>query len=92
MSSDPTCLFTLSTHSFKNTLILDSSSEPLYYIETKKSFIHNEPTYIYRRGEKGAKDLIGEMHFYASKTDKIILNGEEKRLDEIVPKKGGLMG
>lgn len=92
MSPDPTCLFTLSDNDFKNTLIYDSNPEPLYYIETKKSLFHTEPTYIYRRGEKGAKNLVAKMEFHGYKSDRVIMYGEEKKLDDVVPKKGIVMG
>lgn len=92
MSSNQTCLFTLSKQDFKDTLIYDSSSEPLYYIETKKSLFHNEPTYIYRRGDKGVKNLVAKMEFHGYKSDRVIMYGEEKKLDDVVPKKGIFVG
>lgn len=85
-----TVKFALSEDDFKNTVISGPSSEPLYYIEAQKSRFHNNPTCLYRRDERGQKFLVAKIEFHAFKDDKIILYGEQRRLDDLLPRRGGL--
>lgn len=88
MSTDLTVHFTLSEEDFKNTVISGPSLEPLYYVETKKSMLHSEPTYLYRRDERGGKVLVAKIEFHTYKGDKIALYGEERKLDDLLPRHG----
>jgi len=88
--SDPTVIFTLSQRNFRNTVISGPNKELVYYIETKQSMFHHEPTFIYRQDEGGDKVLVAKLAFRTFKADNIVLSSGEQKLEEFLPKKGKL--